>query len=134
MGIAGQIWSDRRRALAMVGVCLALPVWADAQKFPDVVGVRVTPATAGAFNFDATISSPYDSSKRYADGFRAMSEDGKTVFGVRPLLHDHAGEQPFTRDLYGVQIPLGIRRAVIQGRDQLYGWGGGTKTVELPGR
>jgi hypothetical protein len=121
-------------ASILVGVCLAAPTWANGQKHPDVVGVRVASTAAGVFSFDATISSPYDTPQRYADGFRAMSEDGKTVFGVRPLLHDHASEQPFTRDLYGVQIPPGVRRVVIQGRDRQYGWGGKTQTVDLPGR
>jgi hypothetical protein len=57
-----------------------------------------------------------------------------TVYGERVLWHDHAGEQPFTRDLHGVRIPAGVRVAVIQGRDQRHGWGGGTIEVALPGR
>jgi hypothetical protein len=56
------------------------------------------------------------------------------VFGERKLLHDHAGEQPFTRDLYGVKIPPGIRAVVIQARDQKYGYGGKIIEVVLPGR
>ena len=62
-----------------------------------------------------------------------MSKEGR-VFGERVLLHDHAGEQPFTRDLYGVAIPRGIRVVVVQARDQQYGYGGKTVEVVLPGR
>jgi hypothetical protein len=85
------------------------------------------------FDFDVTVSSPYDSANRYADGIRARSPDG-VVFGVRKLFHDHASEQPFTRDLYGVKVPPGIKLVVIEARDQKYGYGGKTLEVVLPGR
>jgi hypothetical protein len=126
---------SRRAALLMVVMGgLAWPAWAQVQKFADVVGVRVVERSAGVFDFDVTVSSPYDTPERYADGFRVTSEDGRTVYGVRPLGHDHAGEQPFTRDLYRVSVPGGVRQVVVQARDKQYGWGGGTRVVALPGR
>ncbi|MEK6662492.1 MAG: hypothetical protein AABY73_01375 [Pseudomonadota bacterium] len=104
-----------------------------AQQYPNVVAVKVTPSGSDTFNFDATISSPYDSAQRYADAFRVMGKDGH-VYGERKLLHDHADEQPFTRDLYFVKIPHGVRMVVVQARDQKYGYGGKTVEVTLPGR
>jgi hypothetical protein len=86
-----------------------------------------------SFDFDVTVSSPYDSPQRYADAFRVLGRDG-TVYGVRELLHDHATEQPFTRDLYGVKIPRGVRSVVVQARDRTFGYGGGIVEVVLPGR
>ena len=62
-----------------------------------------------------------------------MGKDG-TVFGERILFHDHASEQPFTRDLYGVVIPNTVHEVVIQARDKRYGYGGRTVEVVLPGR
>ena len=103
------------------------------QKYPDVVSAKVQPRGTDTFDFDITVSSPYDTPQRYADGFRVTGRDG-TVFGERKLWHDHAGEQPFTRDLYGVKIPRGIRAVVIQARDQKHGYGGKTVDVPLPGR
>jgi len=103
------------------------------QKFPDVLSAKVTARGAQAFDFDVTVSSPYDTPQRYADAFRVMGKDHK-VFGERILFHDHAGEQPFTRDLYGVKIPAGVRTVVIQARDQKFGYGGKTIEVALPGR
>ena len=50
------------------------------------------------------------------------------------LLHDHADEQPFTRDLHGVTIPVGVRTVRVQGRDKTFGYGGKTVDVALPGR
>jgi hypothetical protein len=104
-----------------------------AQRYPDVVAVKATPRGPEVFDFDVTVSSPYDTPARYADAFRVMSKDGR-VFGERVLLHAHASEQPFTRDLHGVAIPRGVRVVVVQARDQKYGYGGKTVEVALPGR
>lgn len=111
----------------------APPAAAGQQQFPDVMAVTVQPRGAGKFDFDVTVSSPYDSAQRYADAFRVMGKDGK-VYGERKLAHDHASEQPFTRDLHGVSIPVAVRAVVVQARDQKYGYGGKTVEVSLSGR
>jgi hypothetical protein len=103
------------------------------QKYPDIISATVKPRGADVFDFDVTVSSPYDTLQRYADAFRALTLDRK-VLGERVLLHDHQTEQPFTRDLYGIKIPADIKRVIIEGRDQLHGWGGKTIEVALPGR
>lgn len=103
------------------------------RRYPDVIDVKVRLRGTDRFDFDVTISSPYDSPQRYADAFRVMSADGN-VHGERKLLHDHANEQPFARDLYGVLIPPAIRFVVVQARDQKYGYGGRSVWVTLPGR
>lgn len=131
---------DRRAALVVFcfGAVVASragsqPAAAGGQKFPDVLGVKVRPASHGVFDFDVTVSSPYDTARRYADAFRVTGKSG-VVYGERKLLHDHAGEQPFTRDLYGVRIPAGVKTVVVQARDQLHGYGGAVVEVALPGR
>jgi hypothetical protein len=130
---------DHRRALlsaAVVAVIVAT-AWPGTarseQKYPDVVGVEVRPRGPTTFDFDVTLSSPYDTAARYADAFRVETTDGR-VLGERTLWHDHADEQPFTRDLYGVTIPAGIALVVVRGRDKAHGWGGKTREVRLPGR
>ena len=122
-------------AVAVVGINLAAAQSAGLkmQKYPEVVDARVYAKSDNRFNFDVTLSSPYDTPQRYADAFRVMSTEGVS-FGERKLLHDHGGEQPFTRDLYGVVIPAGIDTVVIQGRDKKYGYGGKTLHITLPGR
>lgn len=126
----------RLHLLVMLALCLAavlIPVRASApvQKFPDVIAADVKARGDGVFDFDVTVSSSYDTAQRYADGFRVMDQDG-TVYGERTLWHDHANEQPFTRDLYGVTIPGKVRRVVIQARDRRFGYGGRTLEVALP--
>lgn len=90
-------------------------------EFPTVVDATAAPAGDGTWTFDVTISSPYDSPAQYADAWRIIDADG-TVYGVRELLHDHAGEQPFTRSLRGVEIPDAVTIVEIQGRDSENGW------------
>lgn len=103
------------------------------QKYPDVIDVQVQARGDQRFDFDATLSSPYDTPQRYADAFRVMGPDG-TQFGEHTLFHDHASEQPFTRDLHDVRIPPGVRTVTVQARDKKYGYGGKVRQVTLPGR
>ncbi len=98
--------------------------------FPDVVAAKATQSADGTWDFTATLSSPYDSPARYADAWRVLAPDGSEL-GVRELTHDHAGEQPFTRSLLGVDVPTGVGVVTIEGRDQLNGWGGATIRIEL---
>ncbi|MGR9105924.1 MAG: hypothetical protein ACU843_03235 [Gammaproteobacteria bacterium] len=103
------------------------------QRFPDVVRVEIAAQGESVFNFDVTVSSPYDTPARYADAFRVTTESGE-VLGERKLLHDHQGEQPFTRDLYGVKVPPAVKSVVVQARDQKFGYGGKSVRITLPGR
>jgi hypothetical protein len=124
-------------ALLVLGACLAAFAAragdSATQRYPDVMAVKAQSRAADTFDFDVTVSSPYDTPHRYADAFRVVGKDS-AVYGERRLLHDHAGEQPFTRDLYGVRIPRGVRAVTVQARDQKYGYGGKTVEVALPGR
>jgi hypothetical protein len=130
----------RRRFVALVAFAAITTgsAWAqkpakDSQRFPDVVAAKVKPASGGTFDFDVTVSSLYDTPQRYADAFRVTTVDGK-LLGERILLHDHQDEQPFTRDLHSVKIPTGIKKVLIQARDQKHGYGGKQIEVSLPGR
>ena len=100
------------------------------QQFPDIIGATAS-TTNGAWTFQVTVSSPYDSPERYADGWRVIGPDG-TEYGFRLLTHDHASEQPFTRSLSDVQIPDDVEVVTIEGRDQLNGFGGATFELTLP--
>jgi hypothetical protein len=120
-------------ASAVLAATSAMAQNKSTQKFPDVIAVKVRATSAGTFDFDVTVSSTYDTPQRYADGIRVRSKDGQ-VFGERKLLHDHADEQPFTRDVYNVKLPGGVRSVVVEARDQQHGWGGKTMDVAVPGR
>lgn len=119
--------------ILVAGIASAQPQEPEAQKYPDVLNVKVQARGNHQFDFDVTVSSLYDTPQRYADAFRVTGADGQT-YGERPLLHDHANEQPFTRDLYGVDIPAGVRSVIVQARDLKHGYGGKSVEVMLPGR
>ena len=103
----------------------------DEQRYPDVIEVEITGQDDGAFTFAVTISSPYDTPERYADAWRVLDPDGNEL-GIRVLTHDHAGEQPFTRQLRDVMIDPSIDRVRVEARDLRHGWGGDTLEVVVP--
>lgn len=102
-----------------------------AEMFPDVTKVDVS-GSRGSLSFAVTMTSPYDTAERYADSMRVRSVDGDKVYGERKLDHDHATEQPFTRSIDDVKIPDGVTEVVVEGHDQVSGWGGMTQTVSIP--
>lgn len=104
------------------------------EQFPEIVGAEATfDEGSDTWTFAVTVSFPYDTPERYADGWRVRGVDG-TVYGVHTLTHDHAAEQPFTRRQSGVEIPSGVTEVTIEGRDQTNGFGGPTLTIELADR
>lgn len=102
-----------------------------ADEFPDVIAVELRPVGDRVFDVAVTISSPYDTPQRYADGWRVLDQEGN-VLGTHMLLHDHANEQPFTRVQRGLHVPTGIDEVTVEGRDQANGYGGQTLTVAVP--
>lgn len=103
----------------------------DGERFPTVVDVTATPTGTGdaGWRFDVTLSSPYDTPERYADAWRVLDADGNEL-GIRVLTHDHADEQPFTRSTT-IDIPPGVERVFVEGRDQANGWSGERFEVTL---
>jgi hypothetical protein len=100
-------------------------------RYPDVLAVELEHVGDHVFDVAVTISSPYDTPERYADGWRVLDKEGN-VLGTHTLLHDHATEQPFTRTQSGLEIPSGVTQVTVEGRDQANGFGGGTITVDVP--
>ncbi|MGI8944911.1 MAG: hypothetical protein ACR2GL_01555 [Thermoleophilaceae bacterium] len=79
-----------------------------------------------------TVSSPYDSPERYADGWRVLEAGSGEVLGEHMPAHDHASEQPFTHAQGDLEIPDDVDRVTVEGRDQDNGYGGATVTVDVP--
>jgi hypothetical protein len=100
-------------------------------RFPDVLAVELRPRGDRTFDVAVTLSSPYDTPGRYADGWQVM-DPGGNVLGTHTLMHDHANEQPFTRTQAGLRIPDDVTAITVEGRDQANGFGGLTVTVAVP--
>ena len=101
------------------------------QEFPDVESVELRREDDGTVSALVTISSPYDTPERYADGWQVIDEDGE-VLGEMELTHDHADEQPFTRMQSGLEVPEGVETVTVEARDSENGYGGTTVDVAVP--
>ncbi len=102
----------------------------DVERWPVVLSAQATQVDGGIWRFDVTLSSPYDTPDRYADGWRVLDVGGQEL-GMRVLTHDHASEQPFTRSLDGVAVAPTVSTVFIEGRDQANGWSGQRFEVSL---
>lgn len=104
-------------AIGLIGLSAA-PATADPAKVEGATAKRV----GDTWSFSVTLSHGDTGWDDYADGWRVVSPDG-TVLGVRELLHPHVNEQPFTRSLSGVSIPVGTTTVFIEARTNVDGWG-----------
>jgi len=56
----------------------------------------------------------------YANAWRIIADNGQ-ILGERILHHPHVNEQPFTRSLGPVAIPVGTQAVYIEGQDSVHG-------------
>jgi len=116
------------RLILIAILACAFSAWAGEA---DVLSAKVIKSGSGTYNFDVTIRSNDRGWNYFCDRFEVLTPDGK-VLGVRTLLHPHETEQPFTRELYGVKIPAGLKEVRIRARHKPKGYDGKTITVSLP--
>ncbi|MDD9875908.1 MAG: hypothetical protein OXR84_00540 [Magnetovibrio sp.] len=98
-----------------------------------VLDATVTANGDGSYSFSATVRHGDTGWKHYADKFEVLGPDGK-VLGTRVLYHPHVDEQPFTRSLGRVQIPIGVTEVTIRAHDKVHGDGKRTFKLKLPPR
>jgi len=125
-----------RRHLAQAGFAVAVLVGAVAgvqAGEPSVLDVTVTANANGTYAFQVTVFHKDEGWDHYANAFDIMIGDGTSV-GTRVLYHPHVDEQPFTRSLSSVAIPIGVTEVTVVARDTQHGEGTRTMTVKLPRR
>ena len=66
----------------------------------------------------------------YADNWRVVDGEGN-ILGDRVLLHPHVDEQPFTRSLGDVEVPVGTTTVYIEAHDKVHGWTPSRLKVDL---
>ncbi len=99
----------------------------------DVLSVAVEATGEDIFRFRVTVKHADEGWEHYANRWEVFAPDG-TLLGTRTLYHPHVDEQPFTRELSGVEIPPEIREVVVKAGDSVHGYTGAIQTVPLPGR
>ena len=97
----------------------------------DVIEVVVTREGSGTYRFDVTVSSQDTGWDKYADAWEVRDSSGN-VLGVRVLTHPHVDEQPFTRSLSQVMIPVSVRELIVAARDSVDGFCGEVFTLAVP--
>ncbi len=97
----------------------------------DVIDVRVKQGSEDTYTFQVAVAHGDSGWEHYADKWDIVSSDG-TILGTRVLHHPHVDEQPFTRNLSGVEIPPGTKKVSVRAHDSVHGYGGKTMSVQLP--
>ncbi len=87
----------------------------------------------GTYAISARIAHKDEGWAHYADKFEVLAPDG-TILGTRTLFHPHVEEQPFTRSLARVEVPIGVTQVVVRAYDTVHGAGSRTFTLDLPPR
>lgn len=77
----------------------------------------------GANHWTVSVSLKHADSgwDHYADRWRLVDAEGR-ILGERVLLHPHIDEQPFSRSLSDVLIPINIKLIYIEAHDKVHGW------------
>src|SRR3990172_2922698 len=78
----------------------------------DVIAATARQAADGSWSFEVTMRCDDRGPDYFCDRFEVLTPTARVV-GVRRLLHDHTDEQPFTRDLQGVNVHDGLSRGVL---------------------
>ena len=100
---------------------------------PKVIAAEASPNGDGTYTVSATIRHADTGWDHYADGFDVLAADG-TVLAKRVLFHPHVDEQPFTRSVADVRVPVGIKAVIVRAHDKVHGDGSVTATAPLPDR
>lgn len=100
---------------------------------PDVVDVKVECTSDNRCNFSVSVLHKDEGWDHYADRWEVIGPNN-VLLGTRILLHPHVHEQPFTRSLSNVDIPMDIDQVTVRAHDKVHGYGGKEMEVHLPPR
>lgn len=90
-------------------------LWASEVK---IIGVDMAVTGKNQYRFAVTLLHEDAGWNHYANKWEIRTLDDE-VLGTRVLGHPHVKEQPFTRSLFGVQIPSSITQVKIVAFDSL---------------
>jgi len=96
----------------------------------DVIKVDLKKLNNRTYRFNVTVLHADTGWDHYANKWDVIGEDG-TIFGTRILHHPHVDEQPFTRSLSDVEIPVNVKSVKIRAHDSVHEYGGKIVTLQL---
>ena len=111
--------------LSVMLLSLARPVCAGEVEIIDVQaelqGADSKRAEHQLWRFKVTLRHADSGWEHYADGWQVVDQQDN-VLGDRVLHHPHVNEQPFTRGLSGVSLPVSTQNVMIRAHDSVHGW------------
>ena len=96
----------------------------------DVLDVKMEENADGTYNFHVTVRSQDKGWEKYCNWWRLKTKEGQEI-ARRTLMHPHVNEQPFTRALYNVKIPEGVKEVIVEAHDSREGYIGKTFTIHI---
>jgi hypothetical protein len=96
----------------------------------DVVAVDFAQADKQTYRFDVTVRHADSGWGHYANRWEVQGPDS-SILGTRVLAHPHVNEQPFTRSLANVEIPLNVHQITIKAHDSVHGYTGKAMVINL---
>ncbi len=117
-----------RKAILSVSLCVAGSAIAGEV---DVIDVSATCNEQRVCQFSVTLKHADKGWSHYANRWQVQTLSGE-VLAERVLHHPHVDEQPFTRDLAGIQIPADDKKVRIVGFDSVHESGGQVLEYTLP--
>ncbi len=118
--------------LILAVAMLTLPAAPAHAVTPKIVEATAEAQTNGLYAFSVTVFHEDDGWTHYADSWDVLTESG-SVLGTRTLFHPSVDENPFTRSLSNVKVPIGARYVLIRAHCSQDGYGD-TFRLELPPR
>ncbi len=117
----------------LIGLCAGL-LLAGAAQADDVVIERAEFRSVGpgVWYVDVTLRHADTGWDHYADEWRVVDGDGN-VLAKRVLWHPHVNEQPFTRGMGGVRIPVATTTVFVEAHDKVHGWAKQQLKADLQG-
>lgn len=98
--------------------------------YADVLFVVAEEHDPGTWRFDVTVRHEDTGWEHYADAWEVLAPDGM-MLAKRVLTHPHVDEQPFTRSMSGIEIPLEYEHVLVRAHDLVHGYGGAEVIVSL---
>lgn len=86
----------------------------------------------GVWYVEVTLKHADSGWDHYADAWRVVDADGE-VLANRVLWHPHVNEQPFTRGMGDIHIPLQTTTVFVEAHDKVHGWSAQRLQADLQG-
>jgi len=96
----------------------------------DVLKAKATCNKNRICSFKVTIKHTDKNWNHYVNGYEILTLANKRL-AKRTLHHPHINEQPFTRSISGVKIPINIDKVIVRAHDLIHGNGGKEVVLKL---